>query len=287
MKRVIHTVIVAVLAIEAIVVGQGADVARVLADVRRALGGDEKIAAVKTISAVGRTSRTRPDGTSSESEFELSVELPDKYMKRDVVMAMGPTSVYRHSGFNGDGLINEIDTPPSLSSGGMIRMVASPGNAPGQSLSPEQRAEANRKLLVSSKQEFARLALGMFASSFDAYPIAFTYAGQAESADGKADVLEGVAAGDFKVKFFIDEKTRLPLMLSWMDKEPLVMTMGPGGAGGSGQAVVMGGGAHVQTFSRGSGAAPSEADIEKMRAEAEARMKEAEAKRRVVEYRLF
>jgi len=56
---------------------------------------------------------------------------------------------------------------------------------------------------------------------------------------------------------------------------------------GSGPGMMAGPGMQVQTFSRGGGAAPSAADMEKMRADADVRLKEAEAKRRVVEYRLF
>jgi hypothetical protein len=42
-------------------------------------------------------------------------------------------------------------------------------------------------MLLASKQDFARLTLGMFVTSFPAYPLTMTYAGQAESPDGKAD----------------------------------------------------------------------------------------------------
>ena len=57
-------------------------------------------------------------------------------------------------------------------------------------------------------------------------PLEFKYAGQAEAPDGKADVLEVQGPDGFTAKLFVDGKTHLPLMLTWMDKEPLVMTMG-------------------------------------------------------------
>ena len=128
MRKAFHLAIVFTLAIPVLVLGQGGDVAKILADVRQALGGEQKLSAVKTITATGRSARTRPDGTSTEAEFELLVELPDKYMRRDVLMAMGPTSIYRNAGFNADGLINLTDAPPSLSSGGGMRvMMVNPG----------------------------------------------------------------------------------------------------------------------------------------------------------------
>ncbi|HEX5217584.1 MAG TPA: hypothetical protein VFV98_19120, partial [Vicinamibacterales bacterium] len=297
MKKLIHTAIVAVLAAEVLVLGQGSDINKVMSDVRAALGG-AKSAEVKTLSAIGRTTRTRSDGTASEQEFELSLQLPDKYMKRDVLMSMGPTSIYRNTGFNGDGLINLTDTPPSLASGGGVRMVMiGPGSAPaGAKLTPEETAELNRKQLVSTKQDFARLTLGMFAQSFPVYPLQFTSGGVAESADGAADVVVVRGDGEFDVKLFIDQKTHLPLMLSWMAKEPLQMnfTSGSGRAGGgAGPTGFSSGGGNVQVVGAGGGGGArggqqmTPEQMAQMQKEMDARMAEAEKNRKVVEYRMF
>jgi hypothetical protein len=282
LTRTLHATIVVMFAAPAFLVGQGEDIGRILSEARKALGG-EKLAAVKTLAVTGKTQRTRPDGMTSENDFELLMELPDKFMKRDVVMAMGSTSIYRMSGFNGEGLINEMDTPPHLSTGGaVIRMMPSgSGLAPGATATPEQIAENNKRMLTTNKQEFARLVLGMFASSFDAYPLQFTYGGQAESADGKAHVVEVKGAENFTARLFLDTKTNLPLMLSWMEKEPLRLQMGPGRAAG-------GGGGNVQVMhGMAMGGGMSQAEREQMQKDMEAAIKDAEAKRRVVEYRLF
>src|SRR5215212_1056351 len=71
-----------------------------LADARKALGGD-KLAGVKTLTATGRTRRIRGDNLVP-IEFEMMVELPDKYVRIDEFPAEDtePTS----SGFNGDAL---------------------------------------------------------------------------------------------------------------------------------------------------------------------------------------
>jgi hypothetical protein len=288
LKRTVQVAVVVGVAAPALVVGQGQDIAKILGDVRKALGAGQG-GEVKTLAVVGKTQRTRPDGTSAEYGFELFMELPDKAMKRDVVAAMGPTTIYRLSGFNGDGLINEVDTPPSLSAGGgMIRLMSAsgPGSGAGAPQTPEQVEEARRKQLLNHRQEYARLALGLFGHSFGSYPVEFAYGGEAESADGTAHVLHVKGDGDFAAKLFVDTKTSLPLMLSWMDKEPLQLTMGPGGAraggggAGGGTTVVAGGGTHTSVQG-------SPADVERMRKEMDERIKEAEARRRVVEYRLF
>jgi hypothetical protein len=79
-----------------------------LAAARNALGGD-KLSGVKTITATGRTRRIRGDNLVP-IEFEMLVELPDKYVRIDEFPAedADPTS----SGFNGDALI-QIPPPPA------------------------------------------------------------------------------------------------------------------------------------------------------------------------------
>lgn len=290
MRKVMNVLVVAMLAVPALVLGQGDDVNKVLADMKAALGGADKVAAVKSLTATGRTLRTTQAGTSSENEFELAMELPDKYMMRSVLANMGNMSIYRNAGFNGNGLINLIDQPPSLGGGGGMVMVrtAGPGGASGQPLTPEQKAEQDRLLLSTQKKEFARLALGLLGSSYPGFPLEFSYGGEAEAADGKAWVVDVKGADDFTGRLFVDAKTSLPLMFSWMALEPLVMQQnvsrgggpGPGGA----QTVHMGGGA---SFTSAGGAPPTEEERKKMMADADARLKEAESKRKMVEYRVY
>ena len=286
------SVAVALAAAGSLAAGQGRDVNEVLAAARTALGGP-KLAAVKTLTAVGRTVRALPNGTSAESDFEMSLELPDKYLMRSVLAAMGNMSVYRNSGFNGGQVIEEIDRPPSLSGGNMIIRMGGPlGAVDPEKMTAEQKAEFDQKRLVANKKEFAKLALGIFAMSPAAYPLELADGGQAESPDGKADVIDVRGEGGFAAKLFIDAQTHLPLMLSWMDREPITMMMGPGGtvttggAPGAG-AAVSGGTATFTHVERGGGTPPTPEAREKMMADLEARRKEAEAKARTVEYRVY
>jgi hypothetical protein len=57
MKRIFNLIVVAALASQALVVGQGSDANKVLAMVRDALGGEKKLASVKTLSATGTSTR--------------------------------------------------------------------------------------------------------------------------------------------------------------------------------------------------------------------------------------
>jgi len=291
-------VVVALIAAAALVAGQGRDANQILAGARTALGG-EKLAAVRTLTAVGRTVRTNQAGNTVENEFELALELPDKYLMRNVMMAMGNMSIYRNTGFNGGQVIEEIDRPPSLSGGTFYMRVSGPGGGAvdPEKMTPEQKAEFDQKRLLANKKEYARLALGMFAASPAAFPLELSDGGQAESADGKADVIDVKGEDGFAARLFIDSQTHLPLMLSWMDKEPLVMQMrGPGGGAagpGGGGAVTMtmsgGGGvtADAKRSAQADGASMSKEDRDKLMKDLEARRKDAEAKLRTVEYRVF
>ena len=160
----------------------------------------------------------------------------------------------------------------------MIMIRTADGAAPGQTPTPEQKAASDQRLLMAAKKDFARMTVGMFGSSYEAFPLEFSYAGQADSPDGKAHVIAVKGADNFDAKLFVDTKTNLPLMLSWSDREPMVMTQninrggGPGGAAGGGGV----------TFSRG-GQPPTEEEIKKMQAEMAAR----EAARKIVEYRIY
>jgi hypothetical protein len=244
----------------------------VLAGIRAALGGEAKLAALKTVAVEGRTTRPRPDGSSSTSGFEWYMELPDKFVRREVFAQLGPNELSRRTGFNGADVIDEVDAPPSMGGGMVIMRPGSP--APGGTATPEQLEAQKQATLLANRREFARLALGMFGAASQVYPVEFAYGGQAESPDGKADILDVKHPDGFAARLFVDATSHLPLMLTWMDKEPLRLQMG-GSRGGSGNVQVMGGGHGEQM------------DPEQIRREMEQRRKEAEANRKTVEYRLF
>jgi hypothetical protein len=280
--------------------GQG-DANKVLGDAREALGGAKKLEALKSLTVTGKTARTAPNGTSMEGDFEMALELPDKFVRRDLLAAMGNMSTYRMSGFNGEEPISHIDTPPMLSTGNMVMhmRVAGPGGDPA-TMTPEQKDAARVAMLQAAKRDLARLALGMLVT-LPSYPLTFTHGGTAESPDGTADIID-VKGENFAARLFIDSKTHLPLMLSWMDKEPMRIVRqvgGPGGPGGGAAAatdrgtIVMAGGGTFTTAAGpgGPGAKPQSQmtpeEREKFDKQMAEQVKEAEAKRRTVEFRLF
>jgi hypothetical protein len=173
--------------------------AEILDASRKALGG-EKLAALRTMVATGRTRRVRGENLQP-IEFEINIERPDKYMRKDEFPAeeAAPTS----SGFNGDALIQDPapPTPPARA-----------GAPPPQ---PAQLAQQRRARVQTLQQEFARLSLGLFADSLPAYPLTFAYVARAQAPQGTAEVLDVTGPGNFAARFFVHSETHLPIMVSW------------------------------------------------------------------------
>ncbi len=197
------------------------DPTAILAAAREALGGEKRLSAVKGFIVTGRTRQVRGDNLVP-IEFEIACEMPDKYVRKDEIPAQesGPTS----TGFNGSDLIQVPEpatpTPPPGRAG-------APAGPP-----PAAQLEAMRKARVTTlKQDFVRWTLGMFAGSVSAYPVTFSYVGQAEAPQGKADVIDVKGEANFAVRLFINSETHLPIMVSWTAP---ARGMGPGRPGGPG-----------------------------------------------------
>ena len=194
-----------------------AEATRVMAAAREALGGEARLSAVRSFVATGRTRQIRGENLVP-IEFEILCELPDKYVRKDEIPAQesGPTSI----GFNAGELIQQPAPPPPPAG-----REGAPGPTPAQQ-------DAVRKARVDGiKQDFVRLTLGMFAGSFATYPVTFTYVGQAEAPQGKADVIDVKGASNFVVRLFVNSQTHLPIMVSWQAPSGPMRGM-PGRGGG-------------------------------------------------------
>jgi hypothetical protein len=279
-----------------------AKAAAVMADVRKALGGEQTLAAMKGLSIrvdYRREMSAGPGGgggmtfvmmggggaTSGSQQttgkIEIDLDLPDKYLRIDVgSAAFGMT---RTDGFDASRPFLEVvpNTP------GMRIQIDNPASDPA-------RAKA---ALKRSQTDLARLYLGLTGGTQPGFPVAYAYGGQAESPDGKADIIDVTGPDDFKARLFVDAETHLPLMLTYMEPESrVVMRTMTRGSGGPGPVVVPGGSAAVAppaATGHASGGSPARtaamAELTpEQREEIEKQMKEAEAAPpKLVEYRLF
>ena len=164
------------------------------------MGGD-KLSSVTSLLVTGRTRRVRGDNLVP-IEFEIAIELPDKYVRKDEVPAeeSAPTS----TGFAGAEII-QLPAP-----------------------TPEQLAAQRSARLNTVKQDFARLLLGVVPGTLETFPMTFAYAAQAQAPQGNADVLDVRGPGNFTARLFIHAETHLPIMVSWQAPPSAVVVTTPG-----------------------------------------------------------
>jgi hypothetical protein len=105
--------------------------------------------------------------------------------------------------------------------------AASPASA-GAGRPPTPPPDPRTARVTSLKQDFVKLTLGMFATSFSSHPLTFTLAGQAEAPQGKADIVDVKGAGNTALRLFINSDTHLPIMVSWTMPASNVVLRVPG-----------------------------------------------------------
>jgi hypothetical protein len=201
--------------------------AQVMTEVRKALGGEQQLAAVKSLALRASYQREMPPpgmagggrtmivmeggpaggSTQVTGEIELDVELPAKYIKVDT--STGFMAMTRTEGFEGDRpFANVVPANP-----GMRIRIDRPENDPA----------FTRMALERNQAELARLLLGMLGGTPSSFPVTYSHGGVAESADGKADIIDVKGPGSFTARLFVDMESHLPLMLTFRAPEPRIV----------------------------------------------------------------
>lgn len=188
-----------------------------LAQARTALGGD-KLAQVQALSANGTYQREMGDRQMS-GEIAIDLQLPDKMLRTDSMNPMGDATIVVLQGINGDQVLRNSRTIGG-GPGMMIRMGTPPGGA-----------DAQAQALRNQRAELARFALAFLLASAESMPLEFSYGGEAEAEDGKADVVDAKGPGTFAARLFLDKKTHRPLMLSYRGAAPRIVVQTQRGGG--------------------------------------------------------
>ena len=216
--------------------GAGQDkAADVMAATRAAIGGD-RVQRLKTFSL--EADMTRNAGRMQlTSEVELLLELPDKYLRTET--GSGPMAGAFSTGFNGDRAIRPAGG--AMGGGVFIRIGPGPGPGPGgpgplrepMKMTPEEQAHSDRLMLQLARAELSRLMLGLLGTAHPSIGARYAYAGEAEAPDGRAHVVDVTGADGFAARLFIDQESRLPLMLTYRAPQPrmVIRTDGPAGRG--------------------------------------------------------
>ena len=214
-------------------------VAGVLADVKKALGGEDKVAGLKGLTAEGPFRRSM-GGRDMEGVMTLTIARPDK-MRRVEEIAMGGMvggpMMERTSVLAGNIAWDDMANRGGMG-GGMQIVMRGPGDGPGGPGGPGAPPAMTEKQMNEARVRRARVQLHRWMAALVAEgPAAWTDAGIAESPDGKADILETKEETGRVLRLFIDQATHLPLMVQYQDPKPMVMInggpgRGPGGPGG-------------------------------------------------------
>ena len=211
---------------------QDAKAAEILAATRKAIGNG-KLDALKSLSVEASIQRNM-GSVQMQSESELLLEMPDKYVRTDASSA--PMNMTMTTGVNGERAILPAGATFAPGGGMIIRMGAGPAMAhpePTEKPTPEQQEQMNRAAVRNSRQELSRLLLGWIATAHPAIKAQYTYAGEAESPDGKAYVIDVKDNDGFAARLFIDQSTKLPLMVTYKGRPGRVVTNTVGGPAGA------------------------------------------------------
>ncbi|HSC29512.1 MAG TPA: hypothetical protein VLD67_19705, partial [Vicinamibacterales bacterium] len=209
--------------------GSGDDRAReVLAAARKAIGGG-KLDALATLSVQAGVQRNAGN-FQLNSDVEMLLEMPDKYARMDSIRT--PMVAEMRTGFNGDRALQGAGQTAIVGGGAMMIRMGPGAAAHSGKLTPEQQEEANRTVVLTARHELSRLLLGWFGMAHPSLSADYKYYGEAESPDGRADVIEVSGADGFAARLFIDQQTHLPLMVTYQASPPRVMTVGGGSGSG-------------------------------------------------------
>jgi len=252
---------------------QDAKAAEVLAKTRQALGG-LAIERLKTLSIDASMQRNLAQMQMS-SDVELLLEMPDKYVRRET--SRGGTNMTMSSGFNGGKAILPAGASMTAPGTMVIRMGPGgpmPGDAP--KLTDEQKAEINATSLRAARAELSRMMLGWLGMAHPALGAQYTYAGAAESPDGKAHVIDVRDGDGFEARLFIDQNNYLPLMVTYKGRQPRMVTsrMPAGAPAGAAQNT-----AQARQL--------SDEERKKLQEETEARIKREMGDQPLVEFSMF
>lgn len=212
--------------------------AALLVEARRALGGEEKLRAIRALDVRGDFKRAAGQ-MSLEGELQIRLETPDKLRRdEDLSLPGGGPAVVRTEVLNGSTVWDDISGGGGAfvarfgrgdrgdrgggAGGGGADGLARGGRA---AIDPVQLEEAQRRARQIELSRF--MLVWLLTVDGDASWIA-----TAESPDGKADVIEITAANRPATRLFLDQTTHMPLMITWQGAAPQLIARGRIGRGG-------------------------------------------------------
>jgi hypothetical protein len=196
--------------------------ASLMAEARKGLGGEERLAAVKTLDVRGDFKRAAGQNTV-EGELQIRIERPGKLRRdEDTSLPGGGPAIIRTEVLNGTTVWDENTgrggfggrgggggRDGGFGRGGGDRRGGGDA-AQGRRGAPDP-AQIEDALRRARQADLTRLLL-IWLLATDAPA---TWIGTAEAPDGKADVLEIAPPNQPAIRLFLDVTTHTPLMITW------------------------------------------------------------------------
>ena len=196
--------------------------AAILAESRKAIGGDDKLAAIKTLE-IKATARRGATDVNLEGDMTIVMELPGKYLRKESII-LGSAGIDIVEGLNGNesweeqkfsGNMNFGDDGGGGNRGGGFRGGGLPGQtqnaAAGAAADPKAAEAVKQAQLLARQTEVARVVLALLLTTDR--PVRYT--GQAASPQATAEVSEMTSPDGTPTRILIDTKTSMPLLLTW------------------------------------------------------------------------
>ena len=200
--------------------------AAILAEARKALGGDDKLKAVQRLEIKGKSARAMGN-SAVEGDFEVQLELPDKFRRKetlaisndrgfviDILQVLNGAVAMQKVEAGETGGVGNWEGEGNRGRGGSGNRGRGNFNA-GQllgitteGLDERGREEAEHKAIAA---EMSRVLMGLLLTTTDSV----VWIGTAKSPHGNADVLEFKTPDGVATRLFVDDKRHLPLMISW------------------------------------------------------------------------
>jgi hypothetical protein len=208
--------------------------AALLAEARKALGGEDKLAAIKRLEVKAEITQLQANQTL-DGDITLQIETPDKYRREEeIFLPGGSVSISRIQALNGAEVwdVTEGGLPGGFGRGGRGgdfrgggggRLGGILGGALGGADPNQAQLDPARQAALREQQRRTRATeLSRFLVAFLlAPPETPAWVGTAVTPkDEKADVLEFKTADDTITRLFLDINTHVPLMMTYSIPAP-------------------------------------------------------------------
>ena len=175
---------------------------QLLTHARAAIGPEDKLKAITSLSVIGPTRRMSGD-VPIESDVEYLVLLPDQFRRNEIRHPFTTVQVVEDDKTS----YKRVPTETVLGNGFSTLMRES----------SDPQIQARRQ--AAQRNEFSRFMLGWFLTSPSYNPVEYSYAGETTEAGQVMNMIDAKGKGNFKVRLFLDQKTHQLQMITFRGRK--------------------------------------------------------------------